>query len=157
MTTPKRKWISGTIGAGVIFLLMALALPNFLPVRFVTHELLTIRVQVNDQKTGRPVAGAQVRLFGVQEDVANPSRAPEAVTDANGVGEFEKGFEARGMGRTGQFHISDQIVLAVSASGFKTRTNSLAAVFGPTHDYYKGSKILTHTVLLEAVPRAAGN
>ncbi len=157
MTTSKRTWISCVLVGGLILLLGGLALPNFLPTRFVAHELLTIRLHVTDQKTGRPVAHAQVRLLGVHEDAANPTRAPEAVTDELGVGEFKKGFEATGAGRSGQFHISDQIVLAVHAHGFKRWTNSLAAVFGPSHDYQRGSKVLTHTVLLEKQPAPRGN
>ncbi len=153
MRTKKQILIFYAIGGFLILLLIALAVPNFLPARFVGHELLTIQIHVTDQKTGQPVAHAQVRLLGRHEDVANPLRAPEAVTDANGNCEFKKGFEATGGGGSGQFHISDQILLVVRADGFKVWHNSLATVFGPSRDYYKGSKVLAHTVSLEAQPK----
>ncbi len=158
MRTKKQTLIFYAIGGFLILLLVALAVPNFLPARFVGHELLTIQIHVTDQKTGQPVAHVQVRLLGRHEDVANPWRAAEAVTDAHGNCEFKKGFEATGViGRSGQFHMSDQILLVVRADGFKIWESPLATVFGPSRDYYKGSKVLAHIVSLEAQPEQRRN
>jgi 5-hydroxyisourate hydrolase-like protein (transthyretin family) len=153
MKTQKQTWIArGLIGL-LLLLLVAVALPNFLPVRFVGHESLTIQLHVADRKTGRPVANAQVRLLGPGEDVASVLRPPDAVTDANGKCEFKQGFRATGTRKSGQFHISDQIRLAVEADGFKLWQSPLATMFGPTRDYYKDSRVLTHSVSLEAQPK----
>lgn len=153
MRNKKQTVIFYAIGGFLILLLIALAVPNFLPARFVGHELLTIQIHVTDQKTGRPIAQAQVRLLERHEDATNLRRAPEAVTDANGNCEFKKGFEATGIaGRSGQIHISDQILLVLQADGFKVWHSPLATVFGSSRDYYKGSKALAHTVSLEAQP-----
>ncbi len=158
MRNKKQTVIFYAIGGFLILLLMALAVPHFLPARFVAHELLTIQIQVTDQKTDRPIANAQVWLRGQHEDATDLRRAPEAVTDANGNCEFKKGFEATGVaGRSGQFHISDQILLVVQANEFKRWESPLATVFGPSRDYYKGSKVLAHTVSLEAQPKQPGN
>lgn len=121
------------------------------------HEFLTIKIHVTDQRTGQPVANAQVWLLGRHEDVANPLRSPEAVTDTNGACEFRKGFEATGVGHSGHLHISDKIVLVVQANGFKGWQSPLRTLFGPSRDYFKGSRVLTHTATLEAQPPSPGN
>ena len=60
MRTKKQTQIFYAVGGFLVLLLIALAVPNFIPAQFVAHELLTLQIQVTDQRTGQPVAPAAV-------------------------------------------------------------------------------------------------
>ena len=150
MHTKTKRAILYAASALAILLLVGLLVPALLPARFVFHEFLTIKIQVTDKATGLPVAGAEVWIRGRDADITKALGLQGAMTDTNGMCEFQQGFEATGIvGRSGQFHIGDHSLLVVRASGFRLWERPLDTVFGRSRDYYKDSRVLSYAVTLE--------
>jgi hypothetical protein len=150
-TRTKRKRVILYAGGGfVILLFVGLLVPALLPARFVFHESLTIKIRVTDKMAGKPVAGAEVWIRGKDMDISKALGLQGVITDANGMCEFQHGFEATGIvGRSGQFHIGDHSLLVVRAAGFRLWERPLDSLFGRSRDYYQEPRVLSYAVTLE--------
>ena len=128
----KLSWKSWLVILVVTLAAVFFALPNFMPVGFVTSGApLTIRVRVADQN-GAPIAGATVDANAAHK---------ESVTDTNGQCEIRPYFRATGVcGRSGYFHVRGD--LRVSAEGFHSWEKPFQSFLGSRYDYFhKGSSI----------------
>jgi hypothetical protein len=152
MRQKTKKTIRYTAAGALILLLIAIAVPNFLPARFIFHEFLTFKIRVADHADDSPVPKAEVFIVYDSVDLASVSTHPETTTDAFGTREFMEGFEARGvLGRSGEFDLRGRR-LVVRASGYKQWERPLESMFGSSRDYYKDPRVISYVVALEKLP-----
>src|SRR5881397_2665822 len=118
MYTKAKRVILYAAGGLVILLLVGLLVPALLLPRFVFHESLAIKIQVTDKASRNPISNAELWIRGRDADVTKALGLQGAMTDTNGMCEFQHGFRATGvLGRFGEFHISNRTLLVIKASG----------------------------------------